>query len=306
MAVNQHPDCATPQVSVIIPNTNSALIGTILDRLRLQTAGSALLEILVVGSDQPGLVREDSQVRFIPMTHPTHASDKRNRGMAEARGEIFLFLDDDCLPAHDLVARHLACHLAGEQIVGGAVDFASRPYIQLADNLSAFHDLLPCTPSGSRSYLCTANLSIRRQAALCCGPMESRRSRAEDLDWTLRLRALGYRLFFEPLAVIDHQPARTTLSTVWRHWVDDAPFTLVVRLRHAQQLGTPEMARYRWPYLVLAPLIAAWATARTFSHPHARYYYWHTLPLIYWTKLAWCWGAFSRFPLVLQQSSTWA
>ncbi len=297
MAVSQGADSATPYVSVIIPNTNSTLIGMITDRLRLQLADCELMEVLVVGSDQPRLVREDAHVRFIPMTHPTHASDKRNRGMAEARGEIFLFLDDDCLPMDHLVARHLARHRAGEQVVGGAVDFADHPYIQLADNLSAFHDLLPCTSSGPRSFLCTANLSIRREAALHCGPMEDRRSRAEDLDWTLRLRTLGYRLYFEPSAMIDHRPARTTLATVWRHWVDDAPFTLIVRLRHAHQLGTPSLARHRWPYLFLAPLIAAWATARTFTHPQVRCRYWHTLPLVYWTKLAWCWGAFSRFPV---------
>jgi GT2 family glycosyltransferase len=257
------------------------------------------VEILVVGSDAPGLVAQAGPVRLIAMPL-AHASDKRNRGMAEARGAIWLFLDDDCLPADDLLARHLARHAADEQVVGGAVSFADRPYLQLADNLSAFHDLLPSTPAGPRPYLCTANLSVRREAAERCGPMEPGRSRAEDLDWTQRLRMLGYRLYFDPTAIIDHRPARTALPAVWRHWVDDAPFTLAVRRRHAALLETPALASYRWPFLWLAPLIAAWATSRTYAHPYARKRYWHILPLVYLTKLAWCWGAFSRYPLVRQ------
>lgn len=126
--------------------------------------------------------------------------------------------------------------------------------------------------------------------------MEARKNRAEDLEWTVRFRMLGYRLYFEPRAVIFHDPPRDTWSAVWGHWTGDAHDTLRVRLRYADLLQTPRLARYRPIFLWGAPLVAAWATARTFGHSDVLRRYWHTLPVVYLTKLAWCWGAFRDFP----------
>jgi hypothetical protein len=286
--------------TVIIPDTNSLLIEDILRNLKRQTADMSQAEVLVVGADEPGLVEEDDLVRFIPTgDQQSHASDKRNLGMRDAQGDIFCFLDDDCLPAADWLERHIERHRAGEKIVGGAVTFGTDNYLQLADNVSAFHNLLPFTEAGYRSYLSTSNLSVEREVVENAGYMEPGRSRAEDLEWTVRFRKLGYRLYFEPQAVIFHDPPRNTWPTFWRHWTDDAPHTLKVRLRYRQLLQTPRLAQYRPVFLGAAPLVAAWATARTFSHLTALRRYGHTLPLVYVTKLAWCWGAFKGFPVTL-------
>lgn len=285
-----------PHVSVIIPNTDSLQIDAIIRKLKHQTVALHLVEILVIGSDEPGLVHTDAQVRFVPLADWACASDKRNRGMQEARGDIFLFLDDDCLPTPDLIARHLDRHKQGEKIVGGAVAFASGHYVQLADNLSAFHDLLPYTADGERTYLCTSNLSVHRLVIAHAGLLEAHKNRAEDLDWTVRFRALGYRLYFEPTALVIHNPTRFTARDLWRHWFYDAPATLKVRLRHARLLRTPYLARFRWSFFWLSPVIAAWSTWKTFAHIRTIILYWHTLPLVYVTKLVWCWGAFAYFP----------
>ena len=291
-------------MSVIVPDSNSLHIGEIVRRLLHQTAQPDLLEILVVGADDPGLIPDNPRVRHLATATDAHASDKRNLGMREAQGDIFCFLDDDCLPAPDWLEYHLKRHQAGEKIVGGAVTFGTGNYLQLADNVSAFHDLLPFTAEGARSYLSTSNLSVDRGVVDSAGYLEPGRSRAEDLEWTVRFRKLGYRLYFEPLAVIFHDPPRNTWPTVWRHWTDDAPHTLKVRLRYRQLLQTPHLAKYRSVFLWGAPLVAAWATARTFSHPTALRRYGYTLPLVYVTKLAWCWGAFKRFPV--DQDGEWS
>lgn len=268
----------------------------ILRVFRYQTVDLSGVEILVVGVDEPGLVAEDELVRFIPTDQSACASDKRNLGMQEAQGDIFFFLDDDCLPTPGWLECHLDRHRQGEQIVGGSVTFSLRNYLQLADNVSAFHDLLPFTLEGPRPYLSTVNLSVNRAVVTETGAMEARKNRAEDLEWTVRFRALGYRLYFEPRAVIFHDPPRDTWSTVWQHWIGDAHDTLRVRLRYADLLRTPRLAKYRSIFLWGAPFVAAWATARTFGHSEVLRHYWHTLPVVYLTKLAWCWGAFRDFP----------
>lgn len=281
--------------SIIIPNTNSRQIDTILHALHQQRGDLSTVEVLVVGTDTPGLVREDSLVRFLPTCPGAHASDKRNLGMQQARGQIFLFLDDDCIPWQDWLSQHLRRHRENAMVVGGAITFRQQPYIQLANNVSAFHGWLPFSPP-EKLHLCSANLSVQRQVIEQVGYMPAARNRAEDVEWTLRFRAAGYRLHFEPCAVIWHNPPLTTLPQLWRRWFNDAPQTLAVMLRYAPLLRLSRLIQQRWLFLWAAPLISLWATAYTFKQPRIRALYWHTLPLVYLTKLAWCLGAFWHFP----------
>jgi len=287
-------DSLPPWASIIIPNLNSPVIGRVLEALHRQSTGLERVEILVVGADAPGLVVEDPWVRFLSTGRAANAPTNRNVGMQEARGELFLFLDADCIPEPDWLRAHRDRHAAGEQVVGGAVTFGRTNYLQLADNVSAFYELLPFTCEGQRPYLCTANLSVRRAVVEKAGRMDERLDRADDLEWTVRFRAHGYRLYFDPRARIYHDPPRRTMRAVWPHWTEDARDTLAVRLRYRDALGTPRLAGQRWFLLVAAPFIALWATARTFRSWRT-WQYGHTLPLVYLTKLAWCWGAFRYF-----------
>jgi GT2 family glycosyltransferase len=185
--------------------------------------------------------------------------------------------------------------------VGGAVAFAAESYFQLGDNISAYHGFFPFSRAGNRACLTIANLSIDQSVVEHVGMMAPHLNYA-DVEWTTRFRVEGYLLYFEPQAIICHRPARLTYAAVWRRWEANAPDNLRFRLRYAAWLNTPFLARYRWLFLWGAPLIAAWATMRTFAHPRIRALYWHTLPFVYLTKLAWCWGAFKQFPRAQQPS----
>ncbi len=287
----------TRKFTVIIPNTDSPLMDNIIQALYKQTVNINEGEVLVVGSDRKGLVIESDLVRLIDTSgRASCASDKRNIGMQAAQGSIFFFLDDDCIPNPKWLECHLNRHQQGEMVVGGAVDFCKQNYAQLADNVSAFHDLLIWSPSGYRPYLATANLSVSRSVATRAGLMEPHQNRAEDLEWTVRFRKLGYRLFFDPGAVVVHDPRRLNILSVWRHWTGDAENTIRVRLKYANLLNTPALAKYRLVYFWGSPLVAAWATRRTFSHKRTFIEFGYTLPLVYLTKIAWCWGAFKHFP----------
>lgn len=283
-------------VSIIIPVLNSPLIGTVCCGLMEQLRDDDNAEIVIVGVDDHNLIPEDARIRFIATDRLTNAAVKRNIGMIKAKGELFLFLDSDCLPKAGWIQEHLVRHAAGETVVGGAISFGRQNYFQSADNVSAFHDLLPHTPRGSRPYLATANLSVRRGVVDEVGLMEPTLDRAHDLDWTVRMRAQGHNLYFQPSAIVHHDPPRRHFAAVWRHWTEDAPDTLRVRQRYPELLATPKLAYRRWPFLWLSPLVAAWATARTFADRRTSASLWPTLPLVYLTKLAWCWSAYRHYP----------
>jgi GT2 family glycosyltransferase len=283
--------------SVILPETNSPLIDCILNALQAQTIEIAHGEVIVIHSARTLPFNPIDNFQFIPAVEDKgFASDKRNQGIHIARGEILLFLDDDCIPEPDWIERHLDCHANGELVVGGSVKFQEGNYLQTADNLSAFHFMTHYLPPGYRSYLCTANLSVHRSVVEKCGQMVPHRNRAEDLEWTARFQRNGHRLYFEPRACVLHHPNRRDFRSFWRHWWYDAPHTLDVRLRYADQLHTPKLANRRFLYLWASPLIAAWTTFGAFSHPISLRRYGHTLPLVYLSKLIWCWSAFYNFP----------
>lgn len=283
--------------SVIVPVTDSKKLGIILDHLKNQTADLSEGEILIVGSDKYGFTKNSNFIQFIQTdSENSFASDKRNIGMRIAAGEIFLFIDDDCIPHHDWIERHLAQHARGEKIVGGAVEFPSGNYLQLSDNVSAFYYMTGYSKQGYRQYVCTSNLSIHRDVYETIGEMLPHKNRADDLEWTARMRAYGHKLLFDPHILVLHDPERTSFSSLWRHWAVDAPDTLRIRLQYADILHTPNLARKRFLYLWGAPLIAAWATVNTFSAPKIFRKYGHTLPLVYLTKLIWCWSAYQHFP----------
>ena len=282
--------------SVILPETDSKLLEDISVALQEQTVDISLGEVLIIHSPRNKPINLSEGFQCIPVDKDNqYASDKRNLGMRLARGEVLLFLDDDCIPDRDWIERHLNCHTWGQDVVGGSVRFENDNYIQAADNLSAFHFMVDYTSPGYRPYLCTANMSVKRAVVDRCGPMERHRNRAEDLEWTTRIRCHGYELYFDPRARVLHKPNRGDLSSFWSHWWNDAPSTLDVRLRYADQLGTPKLANRRSMYLWGSPLVAAWATIRTFSHPKSWLRFWHTVPLVYLTKLIWCWSAYRNY-----------
>lgn len=289
------------EFSVIIPNTDSPVLAQVLAALARQTIDPARFEVLVVGSGTPQPL-PGLQVRFLPATGPLFASAKRNRGMREAEGRLFLFLDDDCLPETGWLEQHARRHALGETVVGGAFNFDRGNYFQLADNVSSFGPLMPFRRGGARLWLSSGNLSLDRATAAKVGDMREDLKSSEDMEWCVRLRQLGHTMYFEPRAVVRHQPQRRTLASVWSHWVGYGTYEAPIRAKYAPWLGKPAWYDWRWLYTWGSPAVAAWTTLRTFDHIRM-WAYLDTLPLVFVTKLAWCWSAARHFPAAPPDSS---
>ena len=97
----------------------------------------------------------------------------RNRGIAEARGEVLYFLDDDCVAEPDWAERlwdALAsgrADLAGGSRVSGRTGLAAR-----LEYLSTDGPVLsPRLPAGPVRHLSTSNLIFKREVVDRTGPL---------------------------------------------------------------------------------------------------------------------------------------
>jgi glycosyltransferase involved in cell wall biosynthesis len=101
----------TPLVSIVIPTyARPERLRECLAALARQTMPADTFEVVVVddGSPQPVVPPADTAaagptIRIIRQSN-AGPSAARNRGVAEARGELIALTDDDCLPTPD-VAR---------------------------------------------------------------------------------------------------------------------------------------------------------------------------------------------------------
>jgi len=280
------------EVAVIIPSLNSPLIDQVIAAVLAQEGVAKPIEIIVVGRDELGRIGPGMPVRFINTGNPVLAAVARNRGAAATDANLLVFLDSDCLPLPTWLAEHIKAHRAGHLVVSGSVLPTGHNYWHLTYNLTLFHEILSFNPPGPRDFLATLNLSIEREVLEKVGGMSETINRVEDVDWTTRMRRAGIQPYFCPKATVSHEHNRTTHQAVWRDCALSGYHMRRLRLMHNDMLTAPGLLRF--PLLIwwLSPLIAAWATGRIlWKRPFIFRWFWHTIPALYWTKLAWCWGA---------------
>ncbi len=280
--------------SVIIPNLHSVFIEQTLNSLRKQTYDLTNVEVVVVGQDRHNLVQEDALVRFDRSARPLSPAKARNRGMAQAQGDVFAFIDADCLAAPSWLATlavYYQVHKA--YVVGGGVDFPKCPYLALCDNLSWFYEVLSTSTCGTRDYLPTLNFSLRREVVDDVGGIDEGflRPAGEDTEWTTRMRLAGYTLHFEPRAVVYHHHPRYKLHALFEHAYRFGYNSVKVSPRYADVLHSPIFFRNPLLLSLLIPFLAFGATLKVMA---AAPRYASTLPIVYLTKLAWGAGAIQR------------
>lgn len=285
------------QIAIIIPSLNSPLIGQVVTAVTQQADIDQVAEIVVVGKDEAGLLPANGLARLIDTGKPVSPSEARNWGIRETAADILIFLDSDCLPQPDWLAAHLTAHRAGHSVVGGGVLPQGENYWHLSYNLTLFHETFSTAEAGMRPYFPTLNLSVAREVIDAVGLLNPLLKRGQDVEWTTRMRQQGYQPYFCPEAAVYHAHNRISLTAVWRDCARSGYYMRQIRLQHPEMLSAPGMLRYRGVVLGLSPLIATWATWRIVrERPSTFARHWRTLPAIYLTKIAWCWGASRRQP----------
>jgi GT2 family glycosyltransferase len=288
-----------PRVSVIVCTFNRAkALEKCLGALAGQAPPAGGMEIIVVddGStdDTPQVCRRLAErmpaVRCVRFETNQGMGKGRNLGTRTARGELLLFIDDDCTPSRDWALR-LTEALEHHPVVAGAVDAAPGGFIQLCHNVAQFYGNMPCQAAGPASTLAGANMAFRRDALERLGGFDGRPELAEDLEVFLRAREAGYQPYFCPESVVLHDPQRHSLGVALNYAMQHAAVTVHLRNRYRTVLRTPWVLRSPTLLLAASPLIALGVTARIFLGAPALLKRLHTAPVVYALKVAWCIGA---------------
>jgi glycosyltransferase involved in cell wall biosynthesis len=219
-------------LSVVIPTFNRLnSLRLTLEALARQTYPTDHYELIVVsdgctdGTDE-FLAEYASQTlcRLRPIRQDNAGPARaRNRGIAEATGDVIVFLDDDVEPAPELLAAHAAHHqeddriaVIGPMLPDPARRSAEPPWIAWE------HAMLQrqytnwqtgvWTGAGPNHFY-SGNASVRRRHLLHVAGFDESFKRQEDVELAARMqRTCGVHFVFDATAIGIHRPHRSLAS----------------------------------------------------------------------------------------------
>lgn len=211
------PDLA---VSVVIPHFDDlAGLRTCWDALRLQSLDPRRFEVVVADNNSTcgidAVRRAAPGVRVVPA--PLQGAGlARNAGAGATSAPVIAFLDSDCVPDSDWLAQGLEA-LEGYDFIGGQV----IAFAETQDSPNPVEAFEIVFSFNFRRYVervgftGTGNMFVKRAVFERVGGF--RAGVSEDMEWSFRARAMGFRLGYAERAVVGH-PARKTWAELTRRW----------------------------------------------------------------------------------------
>jgi glycosyltransferase involved in cell wall biosynthesis len=267
----------SPHVTIAIcTHDRCAILGRAVEGA-LAEAGRADAEVLVVdnaSTDQTAgmlaALRRQAPALRVAVEPELGLSAARNRGLAEARGQVIAYLDDDAVPRPGWLAALRAPYAAPRiASVGGRVllRFPSPPPSWLTP---AFHGALSAFDLGDRPlrlrgrsglpFPTGANISFRVADARRLGgfsPLVGPRGRRplvhDETDLCARIDRAGGEIHYAPAAIVDHWVLPERLAPGWflrRHW-ESGQSAAIYALRNRSLLRSLWGLRWYGPYAAI-------------------------------------------------------
>ena len=213
---------AAPRLSVIIPmGRPERVAGTLRSLLAQRSAAGLTWEVVLVGTEAAAVAAAYPRLPIVPVALARREIPPKTRclGVEQARGEWFLFVDDDVLLAPEFLlgcASRLALdpHLGalGPRLPGQSQRFFGR--VTDYANFWAQQD----AAAEDREWLYSAAILVRVEAYRRSGGFNPDLPNGEDVDLTRRIRAAGYTLRYDPALVAWHDHGRDTFGAMCRYF----------------------------------------------------------------------------------------
>jgi GT2 family glycosyltransferase len=271
------------EVSVVIATFNRRdTLNKAMKAHLAQSALNQLAEILIVDdgssdgtAEQVATLARHSSIPIRYWYQPKRgAAAARNMGIREAKGEVILFVDDDIIPAPDLVGEHLKWHGKHPDLcdaVLGHITWSPEVHptpfmrwISLDGVLTAYRHIALKTEVDFR-YFYTGNLSLKTEFLRRTGNFDEDFGGYgfEDTELGYRLQKNGMRLFYNPAAVAYHYKRVTFAEACRRAQQVELARSILDRKeagKHMRELEAMERSavpqRGRLGRLLLAVLVA--------------------------------------------------
>lgn len=286
----------TPVLTVVVPTYNRIdRLRRLLDALGRQECTEPF-EIIVVSDGSTDGTQEflDEASRTGALRAFTQDNQgpavARNRGIAEARGELIVFLDDDIVPEPGLLQVHLDAHRSSDgpiAVIGPMLDPPDHHMTAWVrweqEMLQKQYDAMDRGDweATSRQFY-TGNASVRTDALRATGGFDATFKRAEDIELAFRLADGGIRFSYRRDAAGLHYAERSfeawcTAARMYGH--NDIVFVRDLRRADLAEVFVQTLRSRNLLLRVLAQtaahtprLAGALAgAARTLVSPHPKY-----------------------------------
>lgn len=198
-------------LSIVIPTQNRwDVLGRTIEGLRRQTvSGFETIVVVDEGAEVPSHLRD---AEYVLRDQPGVAA-ARNSGVRHSSRALVLFLGDDTIPTPRLVERHLARHAEHPQPEVGILGHVAwhpavargrlQRWLDWSDTQFDFRHIVSDEAGWGRLY--TSNVSLKRDMFWDVGGFDEDFTFGyEDLDLGYRLHDKGFRLLYDPDALVEH------------------------------------------------------------------------------------------------------
>jgi cellulose synthase/poly-beta-1,6-N-acetylglucosamine synthase-like glycosyltransferase len=200
------------KVSVVVPAYNASdTLANCIFALLAQTISRSEYEVIVVddgSTDNTAEVAAWYDVQLVRQAHRGPAA-ARNRGLEVAAGGLILLTDADCRPAPNWIEA-MSAPFADPDVAGckGVYRTDQREWVARFVQAEYEEKYRGMARAPAIDFVDTYSAGYRRRILQLEGAFNETIAVAEDAELSFRLARRGYKLVFNPNAVVYHQHAR--------------------------------------------------------------------------------------------------
>ncbi|HAR62862.1 MAG: hypothetical protein DKM50_05830 [Candidatus Margulisiibacteriota bacterium] len=240
-----------PKISIIIPVRNAdRTLDTMFKYIFEIDYPADKTEIIIADGDSTDATvdvtkkwqKEHSNIKFVQVKNCKSPGEARNAAISEVTGKYVLFTDGDCAPNRDWAKKLIAPFFMDPKIGGIGGDVLTLR-TDLSNDTESYceqvHFLSPTGRCGRKDsgympivqknlphevnggdnspFFATANVAFSKEAIDKIGGKFWDEKTGEDVDFSLRVMASGYKLYYEIDAIVKHMH-RVSMESYLKQW----------------------------------------------------------------------------------------